>query len=469
MARKILQYDSRDYHKWKSEKKAYKGGFWSILVTLTPDKPGRVGIYLGLNREHDGNQIDQSYSLLVSYGFSFEPRTGQSYTGARDSFSDHLFHATQCDSDGYTDQGFGENFMLPEIQRRIRMDSPCYFRCKFEERHARLYSSKDCTGMVGLENLGATCYLNALLQMLFHINYFRRSVYQIPHDGEVLKNSTTLALQSVFYCLQTHSDPVTTKDLTRAFGWNSLDSFLQQDVQEMMRVLLDKLEEKMKDTVVSGVVKSLFSGSVKSYIKCIQVDYESSREEEFYDIQLDVKGCNTLEESFKKYIEKEMLEGDNKYDAEKHGKQDAEKGVIFTKFPPILTIHLKRFEFDLQRMGFAKIHDELQFPAELCLDAFLDPACVDASSESNVYLLHSVLVHSGDVNGGHYYAFIRPRESKFWESCLHDAQPSSGQWFKFDDDEVKKVHSTDAIEKCFGRARFASSGNKSTDLHNAML
>jgi hypothetical protein len=25
-------------------------------------------------------------------------------------------------------------------------------------------------------------------------------------------------------------------------------------------------------------------------------------------------------------------------------------GVIFTKFPPVLTVHLKRFDFDLQRM-----------------------------------------------------------------------------------------------------------------------
>ena len=46
-----------------------------------------------------------------------------------------------------------------------------------------------------------------------------------------------------------------------------------------------------------------------------------------------------------------MLDGDNQYDAgPEFGKQDAEKGVIFTKFPPVLTVHLKRFDFDLQRM-----------------------------------------------------------------------------------------------------------------------
>ena len=46
-----------------------------------------------------------------------------------------------------------------------------------------------------------------------------------------------------------------------------------------------------------------------------------------------------------------MLDGENQYDAgPEFGKQDAEKGVIFQKFPPVLTIHLKRFDFDLQRM-----------------------------------------------------------------------------------------------------------------------
>jgi len=90
--------------------------------------------------------------------------------------------------------------------------------------------------MVGLENLGATCYLNALLQMLFHLNHFREAVYSLPHASEVLADSTTLALQSVFYRLQSSRSAVSTADLTRAFGWNTNESFLQQDVQVLCRV-----------------------------------------------------------------------------------------------------------------------------------------------------------------------------------------------------------------------------------------
>lgn len=45
--------------------------------------------------------------------------------------------------------------------------------------------------------------------------------------------------------------PLGTTELTKSFGWKSLDSFLQHDVQEFSRVLLDKLETKMK---VSGLL-----------------------------------------------------------------------------------------------------------------------------------------------------------------------------------------------------------------------
>jgi ubiquitin carboxyl-terminal hydrolase 7 len=51
------------------------------------------------------------------------------------------------------------------------------------------------------------------------------------------------------------------------------------------------------------------------------VNYESSRIEEFYDIQLNVKGFNTLRDSFVDYVAVETLDGENKYQAEGHGLQ----------------------------------------------------------------------------------------------------------------------------------------------------
>nr|GEZ73007.1 ubiquitin carboxyl-terminal hydrolase 12-like isoform X2 [Tanacetum cinerariifolium] len=62
------------------------------------------------------------------------------------------------------------------------------------------------------------------------------------------------------------------------------------------------------------------------------------------------------------------------------------------------------------------INDRYEFPLELDLDRedgkYLSP---DADkSVRNLYTLHSVLVHSGGVHGGHCYAYIRPTLSDQW-------------------------------------------------------
>ncbi|KAJ1969868.1 ubiquitin-specific protease ubp15 [Dispira parvispora] len=296
------------------------------------------------------------------------------------------------------------------------------------------YDSKKETGHVGMYNQGATCYMNSLLQSLYFTNYFRKATYQIPTANEEPTKSVALALQRVFYNLQVSDKPVETTELTRSFGWDSIDSFMQHDVQEFNRVLQDNLEAKMKNTPAEGAISKLFVGRMKSYIKCVNVDYESSRTENYYDIQLNVKGCKNLVESFRDYCAEEMLEGDNKYMAEGYGLQDAKKGVIFEEFPPVLHLQLKRFEYDMMRDTMVKINDRHEFPLEIDLEEFLSP---DADhSQPSVYKLHGVLVHSGDLSGGHYFALLRPEKD--------------GRWFKFDDDRVVPVTEREVLEDNYG-------------------
>ena len=73
------------------------------------------------------------------------------------------------------------------------------------------------------------------------------------------------------------------------------------------------------------------------------------------DIQLNVKGMKNLYESFKDYVAVETLDGENKYQAEGYGLQDAKKGIIFQSFPPVLHLQLKRFEYDIQRDAMVKV------------------------------------------------------------------------------------------------------------------
>lgn len=159
-----------------------------------------------------------------------------------------------------------------------------------EAPHGVFWDSKKHTGFVGLKNQGATCYMNSLLQTLYFTNYLRKAVYKMPTEADDSSKSVALALQRVFHDLQFSDKPVGTKKLTKSFGWETLDSFMQHDVQEFLRVLLDKVESKMKRTCAEGTVPWLFEGKMSSYIKCKNVDYTSTRLETFYDIQLNIKG-----------------------------------------------------------------------------------------------------------------------------------------------------------------------------------
>lgn len=55
------------------------------------------------------------------------------------------------------------------------------------------YDSKKETGYVGLKNQGATCYMNSLLQTLYHIPYFRK-----------VSTRSKFLVSISLYCPQTH-------------------------------------------------------------------------------------------------------------------------------------------------------------------------------------------------------------------------------------------------------------------------
>lgn len=74
-----------------------------------------------------------------------------------------------------------------------------------------------------------------------------QAVYHMPTtENDLPSASIPLALQSLFYKLQYSDNSVATKELTKSFGWDTYDSFMQHDVQELNRVLSEKLEDKMK-------------------------------------------------------------------------------------------------------------------------------------------------------------------------------------------------------------------------------
>jgi hypothetical protein len=145
----------------------------------------------------------------------------------------------------------------------------------------------DSTEYVGLMNQGATCYLNVLLQSLFHLPAFRRIVYEMPTTGsEDPRTSIPLNLQQLFCKMQLGQQSCSTRALTASFGWGDEQTLTQHDTQEFCRVLMDNLETKMANSPLQGRIASLFRGKYQNYIRCRYIEYGSTTVESFYDLSM---------------------------------------------------------------------------------------------------------------------------------------------------------------------------------------
>jgi hypothetical protein len=111
---------------------------------------------------------------------------------------------------------FGYKVSLPNL---IKTENDLLQGCFIIEATIRptrpnSYNSRLETGYSGLINCGSTCYMNSLLQTLYHISEFTRTVYQMPADHESeAKYKLASTLQQLFYNLKHNQKSISTLDL----------------------------------------------------------------------------------------------------------------------------------------------------------------------------------------------------------------------------------------------------------------
>ena len=213
---------------------------------------------------------------------------------------------------------------------------------------------------------------------------FRNAVfswtYNNERDGEEA-NCIPLQLQRLFARLAFGDDrSVDTVDLTRSFGWEGSEVFQQQDVQELTRVLFDALEQTCKGTPLESIIDQIYGGQLIDYIKCIDVDYSSERNDKFLDLSFAIipfgesKPLHSLPQCIEMFLRPELLDGENQYYAESFGKKvDAIKGLKFGKLPRIMSCNLKRFVYDFSGSYVTqkKLNDQVKFPLVLDMNRYV--------------------------------------------------------------------------------------------------
>jgi ubiquitin C-terminal hydrolase len=326
------------------------------------------------------------------------------------------------------------SFLLTQTKKQVERDLRLFPQCNSDtvyfpgllEREIDLYcNSNDCLSLrcqftalanlpspiekapapqpprfVGLANQGATCYMNSILQTLFHLTEFRRVVYSMPTDdvmSDGRADSIALNLQSLFFSMQQGAGAsCTTLDLTTSFGWSGDEAFVQHDIQEFVRVLLVNIEEKLAKIDRRDAIAAIFRGQFQHSITNTEKQFCQKRLEDFYDISLQVKGCASVVDSLRKFTSAERLTGDNTYDAGELGKIPVTIEIKIMKLPPVLQLHLKRFEYDLTRFSLVKIDTEFHFAQVLDMRPFLARESTETDTK---YQLFGVLVHSGTAFG----------------------------------------------------------------------
>eukprot|EP01119_Soliformovum_irregulare_P011982 TRINITY_DN3073_c1_g1_i2.p1 TRINITY_DN3073_c1_g1~~TRINITY_DN3073_c1_g1_i2.p1 ORF type:complete len:1102 (+),score=434.53 TRINITY_DN3073_c1_g1_i2:50-3355(+) len=207
-----------------------------------------------------------------------------------------------------------------------------------------------------------------------------------PKENEIPKPKTKIRrvlieLQRLFGKLDlTAEAAVSTEDLTKSFGWYSNQSLQQHDVHELNRILFDAISKSLEGTSKANLIRNLYKGVMVNKIICHNCKHVSERTEDFEDISLILGakfGTNEtsahLVDALEQFVSFETLTGREQYQCDScQQKSDADKGVIFREFPPILIFSLNRFEYDFELDKRKKLNRNFPFPLKLNVKPFTE-------------------------------------------------------------------------------------------------
>ncbi|XP_078265926.1 ubiquitin carboxyl-terminal hydrolase 47-like [Rhinoraja longicauda] len=223
-------------------------------------------------------------------------------------------------------------------------------------------NTMDKSDFVGLENQGATCYLNTLLQTWFMTPEVRECITSAKSDAALV-----CVLQDLFNNLEgSENTSLRTDELTTLLRMNV---YQQHDIEECFRNMINKLHTAMEPE--QNILKFYQINMVQS-LKCswctshIQIDCP------FLDLPLLIHSANSsrkfehLEMALREFLKEQTMEDDNAcYCDNCDTKTKTKTRYYFNHLPRILTFQLKRVNIDGFRMRYQKINDYVTLPLSI--------------------------------------------------------------------------------------------------------
>ncbi|TFK20339.1 Usp36 protein [Coprinopsis marcescibilis] len=269
----------------------------------------------------------------------------------------------------------------------------------------------------GLYNLGNTCFLNSALQCLLHTPPLLRILMAHKSDSCRAKDfcmtcSLRIVAAKAFGPSKSAFSPASITNRLQTIA-KHMRKGRQEDTHEFLRYAIDalqksclvgqpaKLDPKIAETTW---VHKIFGGRLRSRVTCRDCGHNSDTFDRILDLSLDIFKTETVKDALRKFVAIDYLKGADKYKCKKP--VVAEKRFTIHEAPPILTVHLKRFSPLGRKIGHHVNYDEALSLQPYMSDGQFGPT----------YSLYGVICHAGGgPNSGHYFAFVKSRDGKWWE------------------------------------------------------